>query len=68
MRIASCSFDISSEKTATPTSARQRGVLRDVQAEGGLAHAGPAADDDQVGRLQPGGQLVEVGEARSARR
>ena len=43
--------------------ALERGVLRDVERKGGLAHARPAGDDDQVGRLQPGGHLVEVDEA-----
>ena len=64
MRSTSCSFDISSENTATPVSPSQRRVLRDVQRERRLAHARAAGDDDQVGRLQAGGQLVEVGEAR----
>ena len=39
-------------------------VLRHVEHEAGLAHRRPGRDDDQVGRLQPGRQLVEVGEAR----
>ena len=63
MRMASCSFDISSEKTATPQSARSAACSAMFSAEGGLAHARPAADDDEVGRLQPGRQLVEIGEA-----
>ena len=36
----------------------------DVHGEGGLAHAGAPANDDEVGRLEAGGHLVEVLEAR----
>ncbi len=40
----------------------QRGVLRDVKAEAGLAQAGARGDDDQVGRMEAGGHLVELRE------
>ena len=38
-------------------------VLRDVEGEGGFAHAGARRDDDEVRGLQAGGLLVEVEEA-----
>ena len=41
----------------------QRDVLGDVEREGGLAHRGPAGDDDHVARLQAGSLHVEVVEA-----
>ena len=63
MRSTSCSFDISSENTATPVFALERGVLRHVERERGLPHARAAGDDDEVARLQAGGLLVEVDEA-----
>ena len=37
-----------------------RGVVRDVQAEAGLSHARPGADEYQVGLLEPGGDPVEI--------
>jgi len=38
-------------------------VLRDVEREGRLAHAGPARDDDEVGGLEPRRLQVELLEA-----
>ena len=38
-------------------------MLRDVQHQAGLAHRGPRGHDHEVGRLQPRGHLVEIGEA-----
>ena len=38
-------------------------VLGDVQHQAGLPHRRPGRDDDQVGRLQAGRHLVEIGEA-----
>ena len=40
------------------------GVLGDVEGEAGLADAGPGGQDDEVARLEAGGQLVQVREAR----
>ena len=37
-------------------------MLRDVEDEGGLAHRRPRRDEDEVGRLEPPRQLVEVDE------
>ena len=66
--MASCSLDISREKTPTgrrrsPSPASCR-VLGNVEGKGGFAHARPSCDDDEVRRLQAAGHLVEVGEAR----
>ena len=44
--------------------ALDRGVLRDVQHERRLSHRRTRRDDDQVGRLEPERDLVEVREAR----
>jgi hypothetical protein len=38
-----------------------RGILGNVNGPRGLAHAGTGGDDDQVGRLQAAGHLVELG-------
>ena len=38
-------------------------VLRDVEDEAGLPHRRARRDEHQVGRLQPGGHLVEIDEA-----
>ena len=82
MRVASCSADISSEKKPTmppltvliwPSALHlaapgARDVVGDVGGERGLAHAGTAGDDDQVGRLQAAHLAVEILEAgREAR-
>src|SRR3546814_1513244 len=40
-----------------------RRVLGDVEREGGLAHGRARGQDQQVGRLQAGGHLVEFGVA-----
>ncbi len=40
-----------------------RGVGRDVEAEGGLPHGRPSGDDDQLRPLEPRGHLVQVYEA-----
>ena len=61
MRRSSDSLDISSEKTATILPSRHRGILGNVDGPGRLAHAGTGGDDDQVGRLQAAGHLVELG-------
>src|SRR6188472_124756 len=73
IRVASCSADISSEKKPTmPPSTvaiwpsgrvspmRLGDVVGDVGGKRGLAHAGAAGDDDQVGRLQAAHLGVEV--------
>ena len=60
MRIASWSRDISIENTATGMPGADRGVLRDVERERGLAHRGAPRDDDQVAGLQSGRHGVEV--------
>ena len=74
MRVASCSADISSEKKPTMPpfdrvdvsvgahlAAPSAGdVVGDVGGERGLAHAGTAGDDDQVGGLQAAHLVVEV--------
>ena len=76
MRVASCSADISSEKNPTmpPLSGLDRAVRLllahvglgdvegDVGGERGLAHAGPAGEDDQIRRLQAAHHAVEVGQ------
>jgi len=41
----------------------QGGMLDNVQAKSGLAHRRPPGDDDQVARLQAGGQVVKIGKA-----
>ncbi len=41
------------------------GVFRDVQGEAGLADGRAGREDDEVRGLQPGGQRIEVREARS---
>ncbi len=38
----------------------QGGILGDVQGKGGLAHARPAGDDDQIGVLEPRGDVVDL--------
>jgi hypothetical protein len=43
---------------------RDRGVCGHVQCEGRLPHGGTRGDDAQVALLEPGGDAVEVGEAR----
>jgi hypothetical protein len=43
---------------------QERRVLGDVERERRLAHARAAGDDDEIARLQAGGLVVEVGEAR----
>ena len=43
---------------------RLRHIVGDVGGERGLAHAGTAGDDDQVGTLQPAHLGVEVAQAR----
>ncbi len=78
IRVASCSADISSEKKPTmpPFDGRDRGrprctspapglgdVVGDVGGERGLAHAGTAGEDDEVGGLQAAHLGVEVGQA-----
>ena len=40
------------------------GVLGDVEGQAGLADARPGRQDDQVARLEAGGELVQVHEAR----
>ena len=74
IRVASCSADISSEKKPTmpPSTVAMwpsgrvsprcglGDVVGDVGGERGLAHAGAAGDDDQVGRLQAAHLGVEV--------
>ena len=39
-------------------------VQADIEGEGRLAHRRPRGNDDEVGRLQPGRQVIDVGEAR----
>ena len=82
IRVASCSADISSEKKPTmppltvviwPSGLHlaapgARDVVGDVGGERGLAHAGAAGDDDQVGRLQAAHLAVEVAAGRSRAR
>ena len=74
MRVASCSADISSEKKPTMppltvlmcpsglhlAAPAARDVVGDVGGERGLAHAGAAGDDDQVGLLQAAHLGVEI--------
>jgi hypothetical protein len=44
--------------------AAERRVRGDVQRERRLPHAGTCRDDDEVRRLEPGRQVIEVREAR----
>jgi hypothetical protein len=37
-------------------------VLGDVEGESSLPHRGASGDDNEVGRLKPGGELVEFRE------
>ena len=67
-RRTSCSFDISSEKMATPVFASRAAYCAMLRANAVFPMLGPAGDDDEVGGLQAGGHAVEVDEARSARR
>ena len=64
MRSASCSFDISSEKTATPVPAWSAALAAMFRQKAVLPMLGPPGDDDEVGGLEPRRQPVEVGEAR----
>ena len=65
MRSTNCSFDISSEKNATPIFRLRvhRGIGADVERQRRFSHAGASRDDDQVGGLEAGGDPVEVGKA-----
>ena len=66
--MTSCSLDISKEKTPTGRLAisvtRKGRVLGHIEGKGGLAHARPSCDHDQVGGLKAARHLVEIGKAR----
>ena len=65
MRVTSCSDGISMLKIATE--ALMSGLTAAYSAmltrERGLAHRGPAGDDDQIPGAQAAGLVVEIGEA-----
>ncbi len=61
--MTSDSFDISREKIADHRARLNRRVLRERQAERGLAHRRSGGDDDEVGGLEAGGHRVQLGEA-----
>ena len=62
-RCATSSFDISSVNTATGMLVVEGEVRRHAERERRLAHGRAAGDDDEVARLEAGGQLVDVAEA-----
>ena len=64
MRSVSDSADISMLKIAADLLRAERGVLRDVDRERGLAHGGAARHDDQIAGLQARGHFIELLEAR----